>query len=66
MLIVNHFQDIAIGSILVPDVIAAPTTNDVPSILAQAGLCQQAFGIVPNFVLVDHAEVGMCIRPLRG
>ncbi|KAJ9400711.1 hypothetical protein DTO282F9_2279 [Paecilomyces variotii] len=61
MYIVNHFLDVDILGVLVPDRVAAPTTNAVSgngSIGAQASLCEGLYGRVPNFVLVDFTDQG--------
>ncbi|KAJ9318269.1 hypothetical protein DTO271D3_1526 [Paecilomyces variotii] len=61
MYIVNHFLDVDILGVLVPDRVAAPTTNAVSgngSIGAQAALCEGLYGRVPNFVLVDFTDQG--------
>ncbi|CZR59802.1 uncharacterized protein PAC_09696 [Phialocephala subalpina] len=61
MMIVNHFLDLDILGILIPDELAASTTNAATgtgSIGAQASLCYSTWGRVPNFVLVDFFELG--------
>ncbi|KAJ9385387.1 hypothetical protein DTO063F5_4352 [Paecilomyces variotii] len=61
MYIVNHFLDVDILGVLVPDRVAAPTTNAVSgngSIGVQASLCEGLYGRVPNFVLVDFTDQG--------
>ncbi len=65
MYIVNHFLDVAIGSILIPDDPADPTTNSASSIEAQANLCNGMYGRMPNAVLVDYFNVGKCNSRLR-
>ncbi|KAK3682166.1 PLC-like phosphodiesterase [Podospora appendiculata] len=58
MYIVNHFLDIDIFGILIPDRLSAPRTNSVSSILAQSDLCYRAWGRVPNFILLDWIDQG--------
>jgi len=61
MMIVNHFLDVDILGILIPDNAADTTTNAATgngSIRAQADLCIQTWGRTPNFVLVDYFENG--------
>ncbi|KUJ11915.1 PLC-like phosphodiesterase [Mollisia scopiformis] len=61
MMIVNHFLDLDILGILIPDELAAGTTNAVTgtgSIGAQASLCYTTWGRLPNVVLVDYFELG--------
>lgn len=53
MYIVNHFLDIDIWGIKIPDQINAAKTNSVASITAQANLCFQQWGRMPNFILVS-------------
>lgn len=52
MYLVNHYLDIDLFGILIPNQAAAPITNSVSSILAQSDLCHDAWGRVPNFILV--------------
>lgn len=47
MSIMNHFLDIDIFGILIPDRLSAPTTNSVSSIVAQANLCLKNWGRLP-------------------
>lgn len=54
MYIVNHFLDVDILSILIPDQIEASSTNSESSILAQSDLCYQDWGRMPNFILVSR------------
>jgi hypothetical protein len=57
MYIVNHFLDLSIFGILVPDMIDAAKTNAVTgsgSIGAQASLCKGIYGRNPNVVLIDY------------
>lgn len=58
MYIVNHFLDIQIGSILIPDDPADPVTNSAPSIEAQVDLCNGMYGRMPMGVLVDYFNIG--------
>jgi hypothetical protein len=61
MMIVNHFLDLDIFGILIPDVLAAPKTNAATgagSIGAQSDLCISKWGRSPNVVLVDYFELG--------
>jgi hypothetical protein len=58
MYIVNHFLDLQVGSILIPDDPADSTTNSASSIEAQANLCNGMYGHMPNGVLVDYFNVG--------
>ena len=64
MYIVNHFLDkevFGIDGLLIPNVGALPQTNAVSgkgSIGAQVGLCKDTYGRTPNFVLLDHFNVG--------
>jgi hypothetical protein len=58
MYIVNHFLDVAIGSVLIPDDPADSTTNSASGIEAQANLCNGIYGRMPNGVLVDYFNVG--------
>ncbi|MCJ1229080.1 hypothetical protein MMC12_005745 [Toensbergia leucococca] len=62
MYIVNHFLDIDIFGIDVPDNGADETTNAATgtgSIGAQVGLCEGLYGRAPKGVLVDYFEKGM-------
>lgn len=61
MMIVNHFLDLNIFGILIPDDFALETTNAATgtgSIGAQADLCYTTWGRMPNVVLVDFFNVG--------
>ncbi|KAF8851914.1 PLC-like phosphodiesterase [Acephala macrosclerotiorum] len=61
MMIVNHFLDLDILGILIPDELAASTTNAATgtgSIGAQASVCYSTWGRVPNLILVDYFELG--------
>jgi hypothetical protein len=55
MFIVNHFLDVDIFGIDIPDSAAASTTNSVSSILAQSDICLSDYGRVPNFILVSRS-----------
>lgn len=60
-MIVNHFLDLNIFGILIPDDFALETTNAATgtgSIGAQADLCYTTWGRMPNVVLVDFFNVG--------
>lgn len=61
MYIVNHFLDLEIGSILIPDDPADSTTNSAASIEAQINLCSSMYGHMPTGVLVDYFNTGKCI-----
>jgi hypothetical protein len=65
MYIVNHFLDLQIGSILVPDDPADSTTNSASNIEAQVNLCNGMYGRMPNGVLVDYFNIGKCNAPLE-
>lgn len=61
MMIVNHFLDVDILGILIPDDAADNTTNAATgpgSIGAQADLCYSTWGRNPNFILVDYSNTG--------
>ena len=61
MYIVNHFLDIDIAGILIPDVAAAGQTNAATgdgSIGAQSTLCEGLYGYAPKGVLVDYMDQG--------
>ncbi|KAI9845392.1 MAG: hypothetical protein M1837_004870 [Sclerophora amabilis] len=61
MYIVNHFLDINIDGILIPDHPDDTNTNAATgtgSIGAQVDLCTQKYGRRPNFVLVDFFDQG--------
>jgi hypothetical protein len=61
MYIVNHFLDVDIFGILVPDRLNAARTNAATgdgSISAQAALCESIYHRPPNFVLVDFVDTG--------
>src|ERR1700733_1522288 len=61
MMIVNHFLDVDILSILIPDVAADAKTNAATgpgSIGEQADLCISTWQRSPNLILVDNFNVG--------
>ena len=61
MYIVNHFLDINVLGILIPDKGADQTTNAATgtgSIGAQVGLCETTYGRKPKGVLVDDFDKG--------
>ncbi|KAB5515266.1 PLC-like phosphodiesterase [Coniochaeta sp. 2T2.1] len=58
MYIVNHFLDVDVFGIKIPDQINAPKTNSQASILAQSSLCYQTWGRLPNFILLDWVDKG--------
>jgi len=61
MMIVNHFLDVDILGIDIPDELAAGTTNAATgtgSIGAQSDLCYSTWGRNPNVVLVDYFNLG--------
>lgn len=61
MYIVNHFLDLSIAGIDIPDDSADNTTNaasGVGSIGAQVGICQGLYGRSPVGVLVDYFDRG--------
>jgi len=53
MSIMNHFLDVDVFGILIPDRLSAPTTNSVSSIVAQANICLKNWGRLPNVILVS-------------
>ncbi|KAM7221367.1 tat pathway signal sequence [Rhypophila decipiens] len=61
MYLVNHYLDIDLFGILIPDQGAAPITNSASSILAQSDLCREKWGRLPNFILLDWANIGEAI-----
>lgn len=63
MYIVNHYLDIDILGVLVPNLADAGTTNSVASILAQADLCYNQYKRTPNVVLVSHYTLCLPFRP---
>ena len=61
MYIVNHFLDINISNILIPDEAAANTTNaatGVGSIGGQVSICQGLYDYNPKGVLLDYVDLG--------
>jgi len=63
MFMINHFLDISLFGVLLPDKDAATTTNAVSSILANAAGCAQfADGRAPNFILLDWVDEGQGIQ----
>ncbi|GLA76441.1 hypothetical protein AtubIFM55763_008015 [Aspergillus tubingensis] len=61
MYIVNHFLDVDILGILIPDKDHASDTNAVSgsgSIGAQADLCYSIYSRLPNFILLDFVDLG--------
>lgn len=61
MYLVNHFLDIDILGIDIPDEMAASTTNAATgsgSIGAQVGICVGLYGRYPNVVLLDYFDQG--------
>jgi hypothetical protein len=52
MVLVNHFLDLNISGILIPNRGAANVTNSAASITAQANICVGLYGRKPNFILV--------------
>lgn len=61
MYIVNHFLDVDILGILIPDKDHASDTNAVSgsgSIGAQADLCYSIYDRLPNFILLDFVDLG--------
>jgi hypothetical protein len=66
MMIVNHFLDLDIFGILIPDNAADAQTNAATgtgSIGAQANLCISTWGRSPNFILVDDFNIGKWQSP---
>ncbi|KAF6805109.1 phosphoinositide-specific phospholipase c-like phosphodiesterases superfamily [Colletotrichum sojae] len=66
MYIVNHFLNIEIFGIKIPDLINAPKTNSLGSIDKQVNLCRGQWGKTPNVILgfqkFDWINVGEAIR----
>jgi hypothetical protein len=62
MYIVNHFLDLDILGILIPDAVHASDTNaatgNPSSIGNQVSRCAGLYGRYPNVVLVDYESVG--------
>ena len=61
MYIVNHYLDLSILGILIPDVAADAKTNSAASIEAQASKCYALYDRNPNFILVDRFQAGKFI-----
>lgn len=53
MYLVNHFLDVDILGIDIPDETAASTTNGETSIMAQVDECDALYDRYPNFILVS-------------
>ena len=72
MYIVNHFLDVDILGVKVPDRAHADKTNAVhgeSGIVTQARRCEGVYGWVPNVVLLDFVDRGDVITAqgvLRG
>lgn len=65
MYIVNHFLDVDIFGVKIPDRAAAGTTNAATgegSIGAQAGVCEALYSRAPNVVLLDFVDQGSAIE----
>jgi hypothetical protein len=65
MYIVNHFLDINVFGILIPNKAAISKTNAATgtgSIGAQANLCLSIWGRWPNFILVDFEDMGQVFQ----
>ena len=60
--IINHFLDIDVFGIDIPDRAAAGTTNSADSIGKQAGLCKSSYGRNPNVALLDYADKGDAVK----
>lgn len=63
MMIVNHFKDLDLFGILIPDVFENLKTNAATgsgSIGEQADLCISTWGRSPNLILLDNYNIGMC------
>jgi hypothetical protein len=61
MMIVNHFLDLSIFGLLIPDDMDDKRTNAATgagSIGAQADVCVQTWSRKPNLILVDYFENG--------
>jgi hypothetical protein len=58
MSIVNHFLDVSIFGIDIPDEGVADTTNSKASIVAQANVCIGLYGVAPKAILVDWMDMG--------
>lgn len=53
MYLVNHYLDVSILGIDIPNQVAASTTNGKASIMAQADECNALYARYPNFILVS-------------
>lgn len=53
MYLVNHYLDVSIFGIDIPDETAASTTNGEDSIMAQVSECNALYGRYPNFIIVS-------------
>jgi hypothetical protein len=65
MYIVNHFLDVDVFGIKVPDRLSAPRTNAATgdgSIGAQADLCTSTYNRQPNFILADFIDQGQVME----
>jgi hypothetical protein len=65
MYLINHFLDLSIGSILVPDRGAADQTNaatGVGSVGDQADRCAGIWGRYPNVMLIDYFGDGNALQ----
>ncbi|KAF3761424.1 PLC-like phosphodiesterase [Cryphonectria parasitica EP155] len=58
MYLVNHFLDVDIFGIDIPDETAASTTNGEASIMAEVNECNALYDRYPNFILLDWISVG--------
>lgn len=61
MMLVNHYLDLSLFGILIPNAFLLPQTNAATgkgSVGAQADLCLQTWGRVPNVILVDFFSAG--------
>ena len=58
MYIVNHFLDVDLLGIDVPDETVAATTNSEASIDAQVAICLKNYKYAPQGVLVDYMDMG--------
>lgn len=53
MYLVNHFLDVSLFGIDIPNETAASTTNGENSIMSQVNECNALYGRYPNFILVS-------------
>ena len=58
MYIVNHYLNIKLAGILIPNREAAGTTNGAKSIGAQVALCEKSYHRAPAGILVDFFDKG--------